>query len=92
MLYPLSYGGGDGSQLTEPAANSVFPAGARGQPTPMSTAKKARNTVDRLAGQAKEKIGDATGNARLRNEGKTDQVKARVKQTGERLKDAVRGR
>ncbi|MDT5124901.1 MAG: hypothetical protein QOH54_545, partial [Mycobacterium sp.] len=32
------------------------------------------------------------GNARLRNEGKTDQVKARVKQTGERLKDAVRGR
>ena len=25
VLYPLSYGGGDGSQLTEPAANSVFP-------------------------------------------------------------------
>jgi uncharacterized protein YjbJ (UPF0337 family) len=92
VLYPLSYGGGDGSQLTEPVANSVFPAAARGHPTPMSTSKKARNTADRLAGQAKEKIGDATGNARLRNEGKTDQVKARVKQTGERLKDAVRGR
>ena len=71
---------------------STFPAAARGQSTPMSTAKKARNTVDRLTGQAKEKIGDATGNARLRNEGKTDQVKARVRQTGERLKDAVRGR
>jgi uncharacterized protein YjbJ (UPF0337 family) len=92
VLYPLSYGGGDGSQLTEPTANSMFPAAAPGQPTPMSTAKKARNTVDRLTGQAKEKIGDATGNARLRNEGKADQVKARVRQTGERLKDAVRGR
>jgi uncharacterized protein YjbJ (UPF0337 family) len=92
VLYPLSYGGGDGSQLTEPTANSMFPAAARGQSTPMSTAKKARNTVDRLTGQAKEKIGDATGNDRLRNEGKADQVKARVRQTGERLKDAVRGR
>jgi uncharacterized protein YjbJ (UPF0337 family) len=58
----------------------------------MSTAKKARNTVDRLAGQAKERIGEATHNPRLRNEGKADQVKARVKQTGERIKDAVRGR
>ncbi|MDT5102628.1 MAG: hypothetical protein QOI25_141 [Mycobacterium sp.] len=92
MLYPLSYGGGDGSQLTGATANSVFPAAARGQPTPMSTAKKARNTVDRLAGQAKERIGEVTGNPRLRNEGKADQAKARVKQTGERLKDAVRGR
>jgi uncharacterized protein YjbJ (UPF0337 family) len=58
----------------------------------LSTAKKARNKVDRLAGQAKERIGEATGNPRLRDEGKADQVKARVKQTGERIKDAVRGR
>jgi uncharacterized protein YjbJ (UPF0337 family) len=58
----------------------------------MSTAKKARNKVDRLAGQAKERIGEATGNQRLRDEGKADQVRARVKQTGERIKDAVRGR
>ncbi len=91
MLYPLSYEGG-GSQLTEAAAKSVFPAAVQRQHTPMSTAKKARNTVDRLAGQAKEKIGEATGNPRLRNEGKADQVKARVRQTGEHLKDAVRGR
>jgi uncharacterized protein YjbJ (UPF0337 family) len=58
----------------------------------MSTSKKAKNTFDRIAGQAKEKLGEATGDARLRNEGKADQVKARVKMTGERLKDAVRGR
>ena len=58
----------------------------------MSTAKKARNTAQRWSGQAKEKFGKATGDARLRNEGKADQVKARVKMTGERLKDALRGR
>ena len=58
----------------------------------MSASKKAKNKLDRLAGQAKEKLGQATGDNRLRNEGKTDQVKARLKMTGERLKDAVRGR
>ena len=39
----------------------------------MSTAKKAPNTVDRLVGQAKERIGEVTGNPRLRDEGRTDQ-------------------
>jgi uncharacterized protein YjbJ (UPF0337 family) len=91
VLYPLSYEGG-GSQLTEAVAKFVFPTAVRRQYTHMSTAKKARNTVDRLAGQAKERIGEVTGNPRLRNEGKVDQVRARVKMTGERLKDAVRGR
>jgi uncharacterized protein YjbJ (UPF0337 family) len=60
--------------------------------TLMSASKKAKNTFDRLAGQAKEKVGEVTGDNRLRNEGMADQVKARVKMTGERLKDAVRGR
>ena len=58
----------------------------------MSASKKAKNKVDRLAGQAKEKLGQATGDMQLRNEGRADQVRARVKMTGERLKDAVRGR
>jgi len=58
----------------------------------MSASKKAKNKVDRLAGQAKEKLGQATGDPQLRNEGRADQVRARVKMTGERLKDAVRGR
>jgi uncharacterized protein YjbJ (UPF0337 family) len=58
----------------------------------MSTSKKAKHTVDKLAGRVKENLGDITGNERLRNEGKVDQVKARVKMSGERLKDAVRGR
>jgi uncharacterized protein YjbJ (UPF0337 family) len=56
----------------------------------MSTADKARNKFDKLSGQAKEKVGKATGNRRLRNEGKVDQVKANVKTTGEKIKDAFR--
>ena len=58
----------------------------------MSASKKARHTVDRLAGRVKENLGEVTGNPRLRNEGKADQMKARLKMTGERFKDAVRGR
>jgi uncharacterized protein YjbJ (UPF0337 family) len=58
----------------------------------MSTSKKVKHTVDRLAGRVKENLGEITDNPRLRNEGKVDQVKARVKMSGERLKDAVRGR
>lgn len=58
----------------------------------MTASKKARHTVDRFTGRVKENLGEVTGNPRLRNEGKADQMKARVKMTGERLKDAVRGR
>jgi uncharacterized protein YjbJ (UPF0337 family) len=58
----------------------------------MSASKKARHTVDRLAGRVKENVGEVTGNPRLRNEGKVEQVKARVKMSGERFKDVFRGR
>lgn len=58
----------------------------------MSTSKKARHSVDRLAGRVKENFGEITGNPRLRNEGRVDQMKARIKMSGQRLKDAVRGR
>ena len=61
-------------------------------PGAMSTSKKAKNSVDELAGRVKENFGEITGNNRLRNQGKVDQVKARVKQSGERFKDAIRGR
>ena len=65
---------------------------ARWQYKIMSTSKKAKHTADRLAGRVKENLGEVTGNERLRNEGKVDQVKARMKMSGERLKDAFRGR
>lgn len=58
----------------------------------MSATDKARNEAEKLTGQAKETIGKATGNRRLQNEGKVDQVKANLKTTGEKVKDAVRGK
>jgi uncharacterized protein YjbJ (UPF0337 family) len=63
-----------------------------GNTAPMTAARKAKNEFDRVVGRAKEELGDATGNARLRNEGRTDQVRAKFRKTGERVKDALRGR
>jgi uncharacterized protein YjbJ (UPF0337 family) len=56
----------------------------------MGTADKARNKVDKLTGQAKEKLGEATGNRRLRDEGRNDQAKAKVRSAGEKIKDVFR--
>jgi uncharacterized protein YjbJ (UPF0337 family) len=63
-----------------------------GNPARMSAPRKARNKIDRAVGRAKEKIGEATNNPRLRDEGVADQVRARIRTTGERVKDALRGR
>lgn len=58
----------------------------------MTTSRKAKNEFDRIVGRAKEEFGAATGDARLRDEGVTDQMRAKVRKTGERVKDALRGR
>ncbi len=58
----------------------------------MSATRKAKAEFERIKGRAKEEIGEATGNARLRSEGRTDQMRAKVRKTGERVKDALRGR
>ena len=51
---------------------------------------KIENKADELAGQAKEKVGDATDNPDLQAEGSADQSKANLKQAGEDVKDALR--
>ncbi|MEU8895774.1 CsbD family protein [Nocardia sp. NPDC048505] len=56
----------------------------------MSTADKAQNKADELAGKAKEKFGEATDDQDLKNEGKGDQVKSNLKDAGEKVKDAFR--
>lgn len=58
----------------------------------MSATRKAKAEFERVKGRAKEEIGVATGNARLEREGRTDQMKAKVRKTGEKVKDALRGR
>ncbi|WP_029895582.1 CsbD family protein [Nocardia brasiliensis] len=56
----------------------------------MSTADKAKNKAEDLAGKAKEKFGQATDDRDLENEGKGDQLKSNLKDAGEKVKDAFR--
>ncbi len=88
MLYPLSYEGG--TQGAYRAA--MFPLAAQRKHCINECNTESQDEFDRVVGRAKEEVGDATGNARLRNEGRTDQMRARVRKTGERVKDALRGR
>ena len=54
----------------------------------MSESDKIKNAAEEALGKAKEGVGKATGNDSLKNEGRVDQAKANVKQTGEDVKDA----
>lgn len=56
----------------------------------MSLADKAKNKVEELKGKSKEATGRATGDNKLKAEGKADQVKAKLKQTGEKIKDTFK--
>jgi uncharacterized protein YjbJ (UPF0337 family) len=56
----------------------------------MTTTDKAKNTAQQAKGKLKETVGKASGNNKLRAEGKADQVKGNVKQAGEKLKDAFK--
>lgn len=54
----------------------------------MGMMDKAKDKAQSLQGDAKEKIGDATGNESLQAEGKKDQVAGDLKGAGEKIKDA----
>jgi uncharacterized protein YjbJ (UPF0337 family) len=56
----------------------------------MGTDDKIENSAENAKGKVKEGVGDATGNDRLKAEGKGDQVKADIKQAGEKVKDAFK--
>jgi uncharacterized protein YjbJ (UPF0337 family) len=53
---------------------------------------KTRNTAQKVKGQVKEAAGRVTGDRRLEAEGRADKTKANLKQAGEKVKDAFRGR
>ena len=53
----------------------------------MSFQNRIRNRFQITRGRAKQKLGRATGNRRMRAEGVADQVGGNVKQAGEQLKD-----
>jgi uncharacterized protein YjbJ (UPF0337 family) len=53
---------------------------------------KTRNAAQKVKGQLKEAAGRVTGDERLEAEGRSDKTKANLKQAGEKVKDAFRGR
>lgn len=55
----------------------------------MSFDDKMGNKAEDLGGKAKEAAGAVTGDEELRSEGKFDQVKAGIKDAGEKIKDAA---
>jgi uncharacterized protein YjbJ (UPF0337 family) len=53
---------------------------------------KTRNTAQKVKGQFKEAAGRVTRDRRLEAEGRADKTNANLKQAGEKVKDAFRGR
>jgi uncharacterized protein YjbJ (UPF0337 family) len=53
---------------------------------------KTRNAAQKVKGQVKEAAGRVTGDRRLEAEGRADKRGASLRQAGEKLKDAFRGR
>jgi uncharacterized protein YjbJ (UPF0337 family) len=53
---------------------------------------KTRNAAQKVKGQVKEAAGRVTGDRRLEAEGRADKRGANLRQAGEKLKDALRGR
>jgi uncharacterized protein YjbJ (UPF0337 family) len=56
----------------------------------MSFADKAKDKAEELIGKIKEGAGEATDDEGLKAEGKADQVKANIKQAGEKIKDVFK--
>jgi uncharacterized protein YjbJ (UPF0337 family) len=56
----------------------------------MGAVDKAKNTTQRAKGKLKEVAGRVSGNDRLRRRGKADEMKGKLKQTGEKVKDAFK--
>jgi uncharacterized protein YjbJ (UPF0337 family) len=56
----------------------------------MTVGKKIAHKAEATKGAAKKFLGRATGNARLRTEGRLDQANGNVKQAGAKLKDAFK--
>ena len=58
----------------------------------MSFADKLTNKMQELRGRVKRNTGEVTGDRSLQAEGRADEVKGNLKQAGQKIKDAFRGR
>ena len=55
----------------------------------MSIGKKIAHKAEAAKGAAKKYLGRATGNTRLRTEGRVDQFTGNTKQAGDKVKEAL---
>jgi uncharacterized protein YjbJ (UPF0337 family) len=55
-------------------------------------ADKLSNKIQELRGRMKRNAGEVSGNRRLQAEGRSEEVRGRLKQAGEKFKNAFRGR
>lgn len=55
----------------------------------MSFVDKAKNKLQEVQGQLKQKAGERTGNKDMQAEGKADTTKGDIKDAGENLKDGL---
>ena len=58
--------------------------------TVVSFADKVRNKAEELGGRIKRNVGEVSGDWRLQAEGRADEVRANLKQAGEKIKDAFK--
>jgi uncharacterized protein YjbJ (UPF0337 family) len=58
----------------------------------MGFTNKLNYKIQELRGRIKRNAGEITGNRNLQADGSVDETKASLKQTGEKIKDALRGR
>lgn len=58
----------------------------------MGFADKVRHKAQEMRGRIKRNTGEVIGDPRLQAEGTVDEVTGNLKQTGDRVKDAFRGR
>ena len=58
----------------------------------MSFTDKLRNRAQQLRGRIKRNTGEITGDRNLQARGRADEMKGKLKQVGEKIKDAFRGR
>ena len=56
----------------------------------MSGEDKLSNKTEEATGEVKERVGGATGNEDLQAEGQADKSKGKLKEAGEKVKDAFR--
>ena len=73
---------GDGGSRLRSTPNSEDPN--------VSATDKAKNAAQEAKGKVKEVAGRTTNDEHLEAEGKTDQMKANLKQAGEKVKDAFK--